>query len=60
MTSNFLYLSFSILYFSSLWRTDTIAFTKLNKPPPQPPTEGLIEDLEYQNGPLTHSPLNRP
>ena len=33
MTSNFLYLSFSTLYSSSLWRTDTIAFTKLNNPP---------------------------
>ena len=33
MTSNFLYLSFSTFYSSSLWRTDTIVFSKLNKPP---------------------------
>ena len=33
MTSNFLYLSFSTLYSSSLWRTDTILWAKLNKPP---------------------------
>ena len=34
MTSNFLYLSFSTLHptSSSLWRTDTIGWTKLNKP----------------------------
>ena len=48
MTSNFLYLNFSILHSSSLWRTDTIVFAKLNtlplsnnppvsiKPPPPP------------------------
>ena len=30
--SNFLYLSFSTLYSSSLWRTDTIVFAKLNEP----------------------------
>ena len=33
MTSNFLYLSFSNLYSSSLWWTDTIVFAKSNKPP---------------------------
>ena len=33
VTSNFLYLSFSTVYFSSLWRADTNAFAKLNKPP---------------------------
>ena len=32
MTQNFLYLSFSALYSSSLWRTDTIIVSKLNKP----------------------------
>ena len=32
-TSNFLYLSFSTLNSSSLWRTDTIVFAKLVKPP---------------------------
>ena len=31
-TSNLLYLNFSTLYHSSLWRTDTIVFAKLNKP----------------------------
>ena len=46
MTSNFLYLSFSTLYYSSLWRTDTIVFAKLNIPPP-PGGGGLIEDLWY-------------
>ena len=60
MTSNFLYLSFSTLNSSSLWRTDTIVFAKLVKPPvsikpplkcvlnkqaPPPPPGGLIEDL---------------
>ena len=30
--SNFLYLSFSTLYCSSSWRTDTIVSSKLNKP----------------------------
>ena len=34
MTSNFLYLSFSTWHSGSLWRTDTIVFAKLNKPPP--------------------------
>ena len=33
MTQNFLYLSFSTLYSSSLRRTDTIVVSKLNKPP---------------------------
>ena len=33
MTSTFLYLHFSNLYFSSLWWTHTIFFAKLNKPP---------------------------
>ena len=33
MTPNFLYLSFSTLNSSSLWRTDTIVFAKLVKPP---------------------------
>ena len=45
MTSNFLYLSFSTLYSSSLWRTDTTVFSNKhslsNKPPvsnkPHPP-----------------------
>ena len=34
MTSNFLYLSFSTLYSSSLWRTYTIVFAKFNVKPP--------------------------
>ena len=34
MTENLLYLSFSTLYSSSLWRTDTIVVSKLNKPLP--------------------------
>ena len=33
-TSNFLYLSFSTLCSSYLWRTDTIVFAKLSKSPP--------------------------
>ena len=32
-TSDFLYLGFSTLYFSSLWTTDTIIFAKLNTSP---------------------------
>ena len=44
MTSNFLYLSFSTLYSSSLWRTDTIVFAKLNTPPvPRKPTPNVFE-----------------
>ena len=31
-----LYLSFSTLYSSSLWRTDTIIISKLNRPPSPP------------------------
>ena len=46
MTSNVLYLSFSALYSSSLWRTDTIVSFKLDKPPSPllylpPPSNGL-------------------
>ena len=39
ITSNLLYLSFLTLHYSSLWRTDTIVFTKSNKPlvPNEPP-----------------------
>ena len=33
MISNVLYLSFSTLHSSSLWRTDTFFFAKLSKPP---------------------------
>ena len=33
MTSDFLYLSFSTLYFISLWITNTIIFAKLNTSP---------------------------
>ena len=33
MTSDFLFLSFSTLYFSSLWTTNTTIFAKLNKSP---------------------------
>ena len=33
MISNFLYFSFSTLYSSSLWRTDTVVFAKWNKLP---------------------------
>ena len=33
---NFLYFSFSTLYSNSLWRTNTIVVSKLNKPPPPP------------------------
>ena len=33
MTLDFLFLSFSTLHSSSLWKTDTIFFAKLNKPP---------------------------
>ena len=53
VTSNILYLSFSTLHSSSLWRTDIIFFAKLNKPPglylqPPPPSPGCwIEDLRY-------------
>ena len=49
-TSNVLYSSFSTLHSSSLWRTDTIFFAKLNTPPPSlylAPLGGLIEDLRY-------------
>ena len=61
MTSDFLYLSFSTLRSSSLWRADTIVYAKLNNSPPPTPLsnklplnvleikksaqEGLVEDL---------------
>ena len=59
MTSNFLYLSFSTLRSSSLWRADTIVYAKLNNSPPplsnklslnvleikKSAQEGLVEDL---------------
>ena len=38
-TSNFLYLSFTTLYSSSFWRTDTIVVSKLNTHPPSPARE---------------------
>ena len=46
MIFNFLYLCFSTSYPSSLLSTDTIVFSKLNKPPrlyeaPPPPQMGL-------------------
>ena len=45
MSSNFLHLSFSTLDSSGLWRTDTIIFTKLSKPPSPPPQRiyGIIK-----------------
>ena len=63
MTSNFLYLGLSSFYYSSLRKTDTIVFAKLNKPPPprasllsspssvfeiNKPPGGLIEDLRWE------------
>ena len=33
MTSNLMYLSFSTLRSSYLWRIDNVIFTKLDKPP---------------------------
>ena len=43
------YLSLSTMYSRSLWRTNTIVFSVLNKPlsPLPPPQGGLIEDLWY-------------
>ena len=62
MISNFLYFSFSTLYSSSLWRTDTVVFAKwnklplLNKPPPAsietPSNRGAywrIHDIQVDN-----------
>ena len=63
MTENILYLSFSTLYSSSLWRTDTIAISKLNKPPPlkkSPPS--LLSSPPSSNGLEINKPrkgLNR-
>ena len=53
----FMILGFSTMYSSSLWRTDTIVFAKLNKLPPPPrvclkqisPPGGLIEDFNKRN-----------
>ena len=51
MTSNFLCLSFSTLHSSSLWRTDTIVWAKLNKPSISISLLSnvfeIIEDLRY-------------
>jgi len=41
-TLNFLYLSLSTFYSTSLWRTDTIVFAKLNKP------HGFINPPEHE------------
>ena len=46
MTSNFFYLSFTTLYSSSLWRTDTIVVSQLNTPPlSNKPPRGLNRGL---------------
>ena len=59
MTSTFLYLSFSTLYSSSLWRTDTIVVSKLNKPPlPQLPTQ--ISPLSILSSPSNGLEINKP
>ena len=62
MTSNFLNLNFSTLYSSSLWRTDTILWVKLNKPrslkyppltvltPPPPPRLNVFERKKPPRG----------
>ena len=42
MTYNVLYLSFAISYSSPLWRTDTIVFSKLNRPPSQISPQPLL------------------
>ena len=44
MTYNFMYLSFSTLRSSSLWKIDTTTFAKLNTapPPPQKSTPSLL------------------
>ena len=47
MTSNFLYLSFSTLYSSSAWRTDTIVFAKLNKRPPSPTSHKCFFSVKH-------------
>ena len=52
MTSNFLYLSFSTLCSSSLWRTDTIVFVQLNKPPPPATSHKSSVSIK----PLPHPP----
>ena len=52
MTSEILYLSFSTLYSSSLWRTDTIVRAKFNKPPPSlltPPSPHKKNMFEINN-----------
>ena len=53
MTSYLLYLSFSTLFFSSSWRTDTIVFAKLNWPPSQisPPPSNVFEISPPSNNP---------
>ena len=49
MTSNFTLLRFSTLYSSPLWRTDTIVFAKLNKPPPSQIAPRLWPKSEQNN-----------
>ena len=46
VTSNFLYLSFSTLYSSSLRRNDTIARAKLNMPPSQISPSSLLRTIK--------------
>ena len=57
MTSNFLYLSFSTLYSSSLWRTDTIVFSKLSQPPLK---YAPYLTWQVEGGALTVFSINRP
>ena len=57
MTPNFLYLTFPTLHSSSLWRTDTIFFAKLNKSPlsikTYPPPPYVFEINKHINNVFT-------
>ena len=47
--SNFLYLSFSTLYYGSSWRSDTIVFARLNTPPPPALNREISRTSSYRH-----------
>ena len=55
-----LYLSFSTLYSSSLWRTDTIIVSKLNRPPSPPPPPPPPPPPSLLSSPSNGLEINKP
>ena len=59
MASNLLFLTFFTLYSSSLWRTDTIVPSKLNKPPP-PSNKPFVSTNPPPDIPSNELEINKP